>query len=77
MPSLTFLDKLISCHEVMHTNFVYLLFSHLKHQPYPGVVKCVVTEAIKIEQEFLTGMLPHNAQHLVLNTMFQMPCQSH
>ena len=74
MPSLTFSDELINHHEGMHTDFACLLFSHLKHQPHPDVVKHVVTEAIKIEQEFLTGMLPHNAQYLVLNTMFQMPC---
>ena len=61
MPGLTFSDKLISRHEGMCTDFAYLLFSHLKHQPRPDVVKCVVTEAIKIEQEFLTGMFPHNA----------------
>ena len=77
MPSLTFSDELVSRHERMRTDFACLLFSHLKHQPRPDVVKRVVTEAIKIEQEFLTGMFPHNAQHLVLNTMFQMPCRSH
>ena len=77
MLGLTFSDELVNCYEGMCTNFACLLFSHLKHQPHPDVVKYVVTEAIKIEQEFLTGMFSHNAQHLVLNTMFQMPCRSH
>ena len=65
MPGLTFSDELVSHHEGMCTDFACLLFSHLKHQPCSDVVKRVVTEAIKIKQEFLTGMFLHNAQHLV------------
>ncbi|KIK74636.1 hypothetical protein PAXRUDRAFT_19673 [Paxillus rubicundulus Ve08.2h10] len=55
MPGLTFSKELISHDEGMHANFTCLLFSHLKHHPHPDVVKQIITKAIKIEQEFLTG----------------------
>ncbi|KAF8836628.1 ribonucleotide reductase [Paxillus ammoniavirescens] len=54
MPGLTFSNELISRDEGMHTNFACLLFSHLKHCPHPNVVKHIITEAVKIEQEFLS-----------------------
>ena len=69
MPGLTFSNELISRDEGMHTDFACLLFSHLKRRPHPDVVKRIVTGAVKIEQEFLTGMLPHNPPHFVLNTV--------
>ena len=56
MPGLTFSNELISRDEGMHTDFACLLFSHLKRRPHPEVVKTIITEAVKIEQEFLTGM---------------------
>jgi len=56
MPGLTFSNELISRDEGMHTNFTYLLFSHLKCLPHLKVVKCIIVEAVKIEQEFLTGV---------------------
>jgi hypothetical protein len=39
----------------MHTDFAYLLFSHLKRQPHPDRVNKIITQAVAIEQEFLTG----------------------
>ncbi|KAF9226451.1 ribonucleotide reductase small subunit [Gyrodon lividus] len=58
MPGLTFSNELISRDEGMHTDFACLLFSHLKRRPHPDVVEHIITEAVKIEQEFLTDALP-------------------
>ncbi|KAK7049620.1 Ribonucleotide-diphosphate reductase (RNR), small subunit [Paramarasmius palmivorus] len=58
MPGLTFSNELISRDEGMHTDFACLLFSHLKRRPHPDTVKHIITEAVKIEQEFLTDALP-------------------
>ncbi|KAF8626721.1 hypothetical protein AX17_006487 [Amanita inopinata Kibby_2008] len=58
MPGLTFSNELISRDEGMHTDFACLLFSHLKRRPHPEVVKTIITEAVEIEQEFLTEALP-------------------
>lgn len=58
MPGLTFSNELISRDEGMHTDFACLLFSHLKRRPHPDTVKCIITQAVVIEQEFLTDALP-------------------
>ncbi|KAF4602189.1 Ribonucleotide-diphosphate reductase (RNR), small subunit [Pleurotus pulmonarius] len=58
MPGLTFSNELISRDEGMHTDFACLLFSHLRRRPHPDVVKRLITEAVSIEQEFLTDALP-------------------
>ncbi|KAH7916353.1 ribonucleotide reductase small subunit, partial [Hygrophoropsis aurantiaca] len=58
MPGLTFSNELISRDEGMHTDFACLLFSHLKRRPHPDTVKRIITDAVKIEQEFLTDALP-------------------
>ncbi|KAI5990355.1 ribonucleotide reductase small subunit [Pisolithus marmoratus] len=58
MPGLTFSNELISHDEGMHTNFACLLFSHLKHCLHPNTIEHIITEAIKIKQEFLTDALP-------------------
>jgi len=55
MPGLTFSNELISRNEGMHTDFACLLFSHLKRCAHPYTVKCIITDAVAIEQEFLTG----------------------
>src|SRR5438105_7634844 len=55
MPGLTFSNELISRDEGLHTDFACLLFSHLKRRPHPDTVKLIITEAVTIEQEFLTG----------------------
>jgi ribonucleoside-diphosphate reductase subunit M2 len=55
MPGLTFSNELISRDEGMHTDFACLLFSHLKRRPHPDTVRRIITEAVGIEQEFLTG----------------------
>ncbi|KAI6024321.1 ribonucleotide reductase small subunit [Pisolithus marmoratus] len=58
MPGLTFSNELISRDEGMHTDFACLLFSHLKRRPHPDTIEHIITEAVKIEQEFLTDALP-------------------
>ena len=56
MPSLTFSNELIGRDEGMHTDFACLLFRHLQRRPHHDTVKRIITEAVVIEQEFLTGM---------------------
>ena len=58
MPGLTFSNELISRDEGLHTDFACLLFSHLNHRPSKQAVQDVITEAVTIEQEFLTDSLP-------------------
>ena len=55
MPGLTFSNELISRDEGMHTDFACLLFSHLKRRPHSDTVLSIITEAVKIEQDFLTS----------------------
>ena len=78
MPGLTFSNELISRDEGMHTDFACLLFSHLRRRPHPEVVNRIITEAVTIEQEFLTGMiLPPEAINDSLTSRSQMLCQFH
>ncbi|KAG1824195.1 ribonucleotide reductase small subunit [Suillus variegatus] len=58
MPGLTFSNELINHDEGMRTDFASLLFSHLKRRPHPETVKYIITQAVAIEQEFLTDALP-------------------
>ena len=58
MPGLTFSNELISRDEGMHTDFACLLFSHMKERPNTKAVEAIITEAVAIEQEFLTDALP-------------------
>ncbi|KAH6724212.1 putative ribonucleoside-diphosphate reductase small chain [Leptodontidium sp. MPI-SDFR-AT-0119] len=58
MAGLTFSNELISRDEGLHTDFACLLFSHLNHRPSKKAVQDVITEAVEIEQEFLTEALP-------------------
>ncbi|XP_068136409.1 ribonucleoside-diphosphate reductase subunit M2 [Hyperolius riggenbachi] len=58
MPGLTFSNELISRDEGLHTDFACLMFKHLVHKPSEARVRELVTDAVKIEQEFLTDALP-------------------
>ncbi|KAF2111544.1 ferritin-like superfamily [Lophiotrema nucula] len=58
MPGLTFSNELISRDEGMHTDFACLLFSLLNNRPSNEAVRAIITEAVGIEQEFLTEALP-------------------
>ena len=73
MPGLTFSNELISRDEGMHTDFACLLFSHLKRRPHPETVKRVITEAVVIEQEFLTGRCFVNCFVAMVTTVFFPP----
>lgn len=58
MPGLTFSNELISRDEGLHTDFACLLFSLMKSRPDQKRVNDIITEAVTIEQEFLTDALP-------------------
>ncbi|KZM26524.1 Ribonucleoside-diphosphate reductase [Ascochyta rabiei] len=58
MPGLTFSNELISRDEGMHTDFACLLFSLLNNRPSKDAVQAIITEAVEIEQEFLSDALP-------------------
>ncbi|KAF9425168.1 Ribonucleotide-diphosphate reductase (RNR), small subunit [Entomortierella beljakovae] len=58
MPGLTFSNELISRDEGLHTDFACLLFSLLRNRPDQKRVNHIITEAVTIEQEFLTEALP-------------------
>lgn len=60
MPGLTFSNELISRDEGLHTDFACLMFKHLINKPAEAKIQAIVSDAVKIEQEFLTDALPVN-----------------
>ncbi|PHH79516.1 hypothetical protein CDD82_2337 [Ophiocordyceps australis] len=58
MPGLTFSNELISRDEGLHTDFACLLHSHLNNRASKEVIRDIITDAVTIEQEFLTEALP-------------------
>lgn len=58
MPGLTFSNELISRDEGLHRDFACLMFRHLVQKPPKERIIEIITEAVKIEQEFLTDALP-------------------
>nr|CAG4645547.1 EOG090X06TJ [Lynceus sp. MCZ IZ 141354] len=58
MPGLTFSNELISRDEGLHCDFACLMFQHLVNKPKPERIKEIITDAVNIEQEFLTDALP-------------------
>ncbi|GIX85833.1 ribonucleoside-diphosphate reductase subunit M2 [Caerostris darwini] len=58
MPGLTFSNELISRDEGLHCDFACLMFSHIKNKPSEKRVVQIITDAVAIEQEFLTEALP-------------------
>ncbi|ORX99067.1 hypothetical protein K493DRAFT_313379 [Basidiobolus meristosporus CBS 931.73] len=58
MPGLTFSNELISRDEGLHTDFGCLMFSMIRNKPSHEKVTAIITEAVAIEQEFLTDALP-------------------
>lgn len=60
MPGLTFSNELISRDEGLHCDFACLMFKHLIQKPPKERVIEIISEAVKIEQEFLTDALPCN-----------------
>ncbi|CAB3360737.1 Hypothetical predicted protein [Cloeon dipterum] len=58
MPGLTFSNELISRDEGLHCDFACLMFKHLVQKPSVEEVTKIITDAVVIEQEFLTEALP-------------------
>lgn len=58
MPGLTFSNELISRDEGLHCMFACLLFKHIIQKPSKERIIAIITEAVEIEQEFLTEALP-------------------
>eukprot|EP01132_Coremiostelium_polycephalum_P001061 gene1061-1346_t len=59
MPGLSFSNELISRDEGLHCDFACLLYTkHLKNQLPQERVKEIITDAVAIEQEFVTDALP-------------------
>ena len=58
MPGLTFSNELISRDEGLHTDFACLMYSHLVNKLTQSRVYEIITDAVRIEQKFLTEALP-------------------
>ncbi|MCL4130268.1 UNVERIFIED_CONTAM: hypothetical protein GTU68_014049 [Idotea baltica] len=58
MPGLTFSNELISRDEGLHTDFACLMFKHLVNKPSKETITGIISDAVAIEQEFLTESLP-------------------
>ena len=58
MPGLTFSNELISRDEGLHCDFACLLHRHLNIKTPPDTICRIITEAVAIEQDFLTEALP-------------------
>lgn len=58
MPGLTFSNELISRDEGLHCDFACLVFSYLIHKPLKERIIQIISDAVTIEQEFLTEALP-------------------
>ncbi|WCL82145.1 ribonucleotide-diphosphate reductase subunit beta [Saprospira sp. CCB-QB6] len=58
MPGLTFSNELISRDEGMHCDFACLLYSMLENPIPAEELRSIITEAVSLEQEFVTEALP-------------------
>lgn len=58
MPGLTFSNELISRDEGMHCDFACLLYSMLENPLPAEELRSIITEAVSLEQEFVTDALP-------------------
>jgi ribonucleoside-diphosphate reductase subunit M2 len=58
MPGLTFSNELISRDEALHTEFAILLYRKLVNPLSKEVVRDIIMDAVKIEQEFICEALP-------------------
>uniref|UniRef100_A0A1B0A7I9 ribonucleoside-diphosphate reductase n=1 Tax=Glossina pallidipes TaxID=7398 RepID=A0A1B0A7I9_GLOPL len=58
MPGLTFSNEMISRDEGLHCEFAVLMFKHLIQKPSKERILEIITDAVKIEKEFLTEALP-------------------
>ncbi|MGE3724336.1 MAG: ribonucleoside-diphosphate reductase small subunit [Candidatus Sericytochromatia bacterium] len=71
MPGLSFSNELISRDEGMHTDFACLLYSQLEHKLSSEQVTAIISEAVAIEQEFVTDALPVKLIGMNANMMSQ------
>ena len=71
LPGLTVSNEFISRDEALHTDFACLLFSRLQNKPTNEEVTQIITEAVEIEQEFLTEALPVSLLGMNCATMGQ------
>lgn len=69
MPGLTFSNELISRDEGLHCDFACLMFRHLVNKPSEERVVEIISDAVTIEQEFLTEALPCNLIGMNCNLM--------
>jgi len=60
MPGLTKSNELISRDEGLHTDFAVLLYSMLSEKLSKETVYEIISEAVEIEKEFITGSIPCN-----------------
>ena len=58
MPGLTFSNELISRDEALHCEFAILLYSKLNKKLNKNKIQEIITEAVKIESEFICEALP-------------------
>ncbi|ESO94481.1 hypothetical protein LOTGIDRAFT_178434 [Lottia gigantea] len=58
MPGLTFSNELISRDEGLHCDFACLMYRHLVNKLSQERIYGIITDAVQIEQEFLTDALP-------------------
>nr|CAG4643228.1 EOG090X06TJ [Ilyocryptus agilis] len=58
MPGLTFSNELISRDEGLHCDFACIMFKHLVKKPSKERILEIISNAVAIEQEFLTDALP-------------------
>ena len=71
MPGLATSNEFISRDEGLHCDFACLLYSMLKHQLTVQEVTDIITDAVKIEQEFVTDAIPVN----LIGMNAKMMCQ--
>ena len=58
MPGLTFSNELISRDEGLHCDFACLMLKHLNEKPSEAKIIKIISEAVSIEEEFITEALP-------------------
>lgn len=71
MPGLTFSNELISRDEGLHCDFACLMFSHLVQKPSKERVTNIITDAVKIQKEFLSEALPVSLIGMNIDLMSQ------
>ena len=58
MPGLSFSNELISRDEALHCEFACLLYKHIENKLSKEAVYEIISDAVKIEKEFITDALP-------------------